>query len=196
MVCDQCQKKCGKVITPDPWKSGARNTTESGGRKNMQTKGAPSRITLLSVVCVQERNMCNVRQKNYKHKELSAVCCIVKTKIFPFVETCTTFPSLDSTFLGAMGGRPLLKVGSPEVYGVEVTEDDINSKIALSFSISKFLESLRSGDMGGVFVVVAMGILDFMGTSGLFGFGGAFSKFDRSSSIWELRFSGILDDDS
>ncbi|CAH1991928.1 unnamed protein product [Acanthoscelides obtectus] len=32
MVCDKCQKKVGKVITPDPWKSGARNTTESGGR--------------------------------------------------------------------------------------------------------------------------------------------------------------------
>ncbi|PVD26416.1 hypothetical protein C0Q70_14092 [Pomacea canaliculata] len=29
---DKCQKKLGKVITPDPWKSGARNTTEGGGR--------------------------------------------------------------------------------------------------------------------------------------------------------------------
>lgn len=27
MVCDKCQKKLGKVITPDTWKSGARNTT-------------------------------------------------------------------------------------------------------------------------------------------------------------------------
>jgi len=33
MVCDTCEKKLGKVITPDPWKSGARNTTEGGGRK-------------------------------------------------------------------------------------------------------------------------------------------------------------------
>lgn len=32
MVCDKCQKKLGKVITPDPWKAGARNTTEGGGR--------------------------------------------------------------------------------------------------------------------------------------------------------------------
>ncbi len=32
MVCEKCQKKLGKVITPDPWKSGARNTTEGGGR--------------------------------------------------------------------------------------------------------------------------------------------------------------------
>lgn len=33
MVCEKCEKKLGKVITPDTWKSGARNTTEGGGRK-------------------------------------------------------------------------------------------------------------------------------------------------------------------
>uniref|UniRef100_A0A674PHV1 Cysteine-rich PDZ-binding protein n=1 Tax=Takifugu rubripes TaxID=31033 RepID=A0A674PHV1_TAKRU len=33
MVCEKCEKKLGKVITPDTWKDGARNTTESGGRK-------------------------------------------------------------------------------------------------------------------------------------------------------------------
>lgn len=38
MVCDKCQKKLGKVITPDPWKSGARNTNESGGRKIGENK--------------------------------------------------------------------------------------------------------------------------------------------------------------
>lgn len=38
MVCDKCQKKLGKVITPDPWKSGARNTVESGGRKVGENK--------------------------------------------------------------------------------------------------------------------------------------------------------------
>ncbi|KAF7284971.1 hypothetical protein GWI33_012752 [Rhynchophorus ferrugineus] len=38
MVCDSCQKKVGKVITPDPWKNGARNTTESGGRKINENK--------------------------------------------------------------------------------------------------------------------------------------------------------------
>lgn len=32
MVCAKCEKKLGKVITPDPWKTGARNTTEGGGR--------------------------------------------------------------------------------------------------------------------------------------------------------------------
>ena len=26
MVCNDCEKKLGKVITPDTWKAGARNT--------------------------------------------------------------------------------------------------------------------------------------------------------------------------
>lgn len=38
MVCEKCQKKLGSVITPDPWKSGARNTVESGGRKVNENK--------------------------------------------------------------------------------------------------------------------------------------------------------------
>lgn len=38
MVCEKCQKKLGRVITPDPWKSGARNTVESGGRKIGENK--------------------------------------------------------------------------------------------------------------------------------------------------------------
>lgn len=38
MVCDKCEQKLGKVITPDPWKAGARNTTESGGRKVNENK--------------------------------------------------------------------------------------------------------------------------------------------------------------
>ena len=38
MVCDKCEKKLGKVVTPDPWKSGARNTTEGGGRKLNENK--------------------------------------------------------------------------------------------------------------------------------------------------------------
>ncbi|CAH0392946.1 unnamed protein product [Bemisia tabaci] len=38
MVCEKCEKKLGKVITPDPWKSGARNTNESGGRKIGENK--------------------------------------------------------------------------------------------------------------------------------------------------------------
>jgi len=38
MVCGKCEKKLGKVVTPDPWKSGARNTTEGGGRKVRKEK--------------------------------------------------------------------------------------------------------------------------------------------------------------
>lgn len=38
MVCEKCEKKLGKVITPDPWKTGARNTTEGGGRKINENK--------------------------------------------------------------------------------------------------------------------------------------------------------------
>lgn len=38
MVCEKCQKKLGKVVTPDPWKSGARNTTEGGGRAVNENK--------------------------------------------------------------------------------------------------------------------------------------------------------------
>uniref|UniRef100_A0A9J8ADL0 Cysteine-rich PDZ-binding protein n=2 Tax=Cyprinus carpio TaxID=7962 RepID=A0A9J8ADL0_CYPCA len=38
MVCEKCEKKLGRVITPDTWKDGARNTTESGGRKLNENK--------------------------------------------------------------------------------------------------------------------------------------------------------------
>lgn len=35
MVCLKCQKKLDKLITPDAWKEGSRNTTggKDGGRK-------------------------------------------------------------------------------------------------------------------------------------------------------------------
>lgn len=42
MVCAKCEKKLGKVITPDPWKSGARNNTEGGGRKIGENKALTS----------------------------------------------------------------------------------------------------------------------------------------------------------
>lgn len=38
MVCADCEKKLGRVITPDPWKAGARNTVEGGGRKINENK--------------------------------------------------------------------------------------------------------------------------------------------------------------
>ncbi|CEL95774.1 unnamed protein product [Vitrella brassicaformis CCMP3155] len=35
MVCEKCQKKLSKLVTPDAWRDGARNTTggADGGRK-------------------------------------------------------------------------------------------------------------------------------------------------------------------
>ncbi|XP_052602461.1 cysteine-rich PDZ-binding protein isoform X1 [Peromyscus californicus insignis] len=38
-----CEKKLGRVITPDTWKDGARNTTESGGRKLNENKALTSK---------------------------------------------------------------------------------------------------------------------------------------------------------
>lgn len=38
MVCEKCEKKLSTVITQDPWKAGARNTLESGGRKLNENK--------------------------------------------------------------------------------------------------------------------------------------------------------------
>ncbi|CAH8491670.1 unnamed protein product [Dicrocoelium dendriticum] len=38
MVCEKCEKKLGKVITPDPWKAGARNVIGSGGRRLNENK--------------------------------------------------------------------------------------------------------------------------------------------------------------
>jgi len=46
MVCDKCEKKLAKIITPDPWKAGARNITDNGGRKvgeNKALKGSGSK---------------------------------------------------------------------------------------------------------------------------------------------------------
>ncbi|KAM5252188.1 cysteine-rich PDZ-binding protein [Hipposideros larvatus] len=43
MVCEKCEKKLGTVITPDTWKDGARNTTESGGRKLNENKALTSK---------------------------------------------------------------------------------------------------------------------------------------------------------
>ncbi|KAK9412092.1 cysteine-rich PDZ-binding protein [Crotalus adamanteus] len=43
MVCENCERKLGTVITPDTWKDGARNTTESGGRKLNENKALTSK---------------------------------------------------------------------------------------------------------------------------------------------------------
>lgn len=44
MVCEKCEKKLGRVVTPDPWKAGARNTNESG-RKIGENKAIGSSKT-------------------------------------------------------------------------------------------------------------------------------------------------------
>ncbi|KAK2163251.1 hypothetical protein LSH36_83g04095 [Paralvinella palmiformis] len=38
MILHSGEKKLGKVVTPDPWKAGARNITEGGGRKVNENK--------------------------------------------------------------------------------------------------------------------------------------------------------------
>uniref|UniRef100_A0A6I8P2F6 Cysteine-rich PDZ-binding protein n=1 Tax=Ornithorhynchus anatinus TaxID=9258 RepID=A0A6I8P2F6_ORNAN len=63
MVCEQCEKKLGTVITPDTWKDGARNTTESGGRKLNENKALTSK---------RARHLCDVREKGLGHQELQA----------------------------------------------------------------------------------------------------------------------------
>ncbi|XP_055919211.1 cysteine-rich PDZ-binding protein [Eupeodes corollae] len=42
MVCEKCEAKLSKIITPDPWKAGARNTTKPGGRKVNENKALTS----------------------------------------------------------------------------------------------------------------------------------------------------------
>jgi len=53
MPCADCQKKLGTVICPDPWKAGARNTLESGGRKVNENKllTKAKRFTPYNKVC-------------------------------------------------------------------------------------------------------------------------------------------------
>ena len=51
MVCDDCNQKSNRkgTITPDKWKDGAKNTTESGGRS-----GKTTNMLLNRGVCVGE----------------------------------------------------------------------------------------------------------------------------------------------
>ncbi|KAK2560905.1 Cysteine-rich PDZ-binding protein [Acropora cervicornis] len=67
MVCDKCQKKLGKVITPDPWKAGARNTTENGGRKLNENKLLTQKKNRL---CLQERDLCDVWKASIGYDKL------------------------------------------------------------------------------------------------------------------------------
>ncbi|XP_077407835.1 cysteine-rich PDZ-binding protein isoform X1 [Vanacampus margaritifer] len=99
MVCEKCEKKLGRVITPDTWKDGARNTIESGGRKRNENKlltskkarfdpysktgFAKCRICKSSVHqsgshycqgCAYKKgwNLRHVRKEGYRHHQLQA----------------------------------------------------------------------------------------------------------------------------
>mmetsp|Transcript_23944 Transcript_23944/g.26567 ORF Transcript_23944/g.26567 Transcript_23944/m.26567 type:complete len:99 (-) Transcript_23944:100-396(-) len=56
MVCEKCEKKLARVICQDPWKDGARNTVESGGKKvgkirTTSTRRSKRRASPYSKVC-------------------------------------------------------------------------------------------------------------------------------------------------
>ena len=63
MVCSKCQAKLGKVITPDPWKAGARNTTESGHRRVNENKALTARKARHSPYAVSfaKCRLCNAK---------------------------------------------------------------------------------------------------------------------------------------
>ncbi|RDD47373.1 Cysteine-rich PDZ-binding protein [Trichoplax sp. H2] len=50
MVCPKCEKKLGKVICPDPWKSGARNTVDGDKRRINENKALTAKKNS-TVVC-------------------------------------------------------------------------------------------------------------------------------------------------
>ena len=60
MVCSQCKTKLGQVITPDPWKSGARNTTESGQRRVNENKALTAKKNRFSpYTAIKKCSICN-----------------------------------------------------------------------------------------------------------------------------------------
>ncbi|KAK2509113.1 hypothetical protein MC885_006311, partial [Smutsia gigantea] len=61
------EKKLGTVITPDTWKDGARNTTESGGRKLNENKALTSK---------KARHLCDVWKKGFGYQKLQANICV------------------------------------------------------------------------------------------------------------------------
>ncbi|KAL9954345.1 hypothetical protein ACROYT_G041869 [Oculina patagonica] len=63
MVCDKCQKKLGKVICPDPWKSGARNTTEGGGRRVNENKLLTQKKNSLSLSVIVRENRAGAKHR-------------------------------------------------------------------------------------------------------------------------------------
>jgi hypothetical protein len=80
MVCGNCQKKLGKVITPDPWKSGARNTTESGGRAVNENKALTAKKSRFSPYAKFEK--CRIcKQKVHQSGSYYCQACAYKKGI-------------------------------------------------------------------------------------------------------------------
>ncbi|XP_070333897.1 cysteine-rich PDZ-binding protein isoform X4 [Odocoileus virginianus] len=75
MVCEKCEKKLGTVITPDTWKDGARNTTESGGRKLNENKALTSK---------KARHLRYVWKKGFGYQKLQANICLGVLKFLIF----------------------------------------------------------------------------------------------------------------
>uniref|UniRef100_A0A8C1Y3K9 Cysteine-rich PDZ-binding protein n=1 Tax=Cyprinus carpio TaxID=7962 RepID=A0A8C1Y3K9_CYPCA len=73
MVCEKCEKKLGRVITPDTWKDGARNTTESGGRKLNENKMLTSKKARFDPYGKSGFNICRIC-KSSVHQSGSHYC--------------------------------------------------------------------------------------------------------------------------
>ena len=51
MVCESCTKKLTKIVVGDPWKKGANNTVQSGGRKLNENKALSSKKKVFFTIC-------------------------------------------------------------------------------------------------------------------------------------------------
>ncbi|XP_062427913.1 cysteine-rich PDZ-binding protein isoform X2 [Rhea pennata] len=86
MVCEKCEKKLGTVITPDTWKDGARNTTESGGRKLNENKALTSKKARFDPYGKNKFAICRIC-KSSVHQPGSHYCqgCAYKKACIPWL---------------------------------------------------------------------------------------------------------------
>uniref|UniRef100_A0A5F8GD28 Cysteine-rich PDZ-binding protein n=1 Tax=Monodelphis domestica TaxID=13616 RepID=A0A5F8GD28_MONDO len=89
MVCEKCEKKLGTVITPDTWKDGARNTTESGGRKLNENKALTSKKARFDPYGKNKFSTCRIC-KSSVHQPGSHYCqgCAYKKGKFALFSSC------------------------------------------------------------------------------------------------------------
>lgn len=98
MVCSKCQSKLGRVITSDPWKSGARNTIESGEKKVNENKALTSKKSRFTPYTVFEKcRICNQKV----HQKGSFYCqgefCVCVSQDNNAYESLTPFSPFAST---------------------------------------------------------------------------------------------------